>query len=381
MPRKNINSNKKQFYKKSLSLGIVASILLLFGISFFNDIASGEVFLHDALPHYGQIMALTADDFLPQTSLVAEEVYESDGDDYYATAVVAGLVGLNDVGVDFSTAYADIQEVLDTLDPHSLIIPNIEELRNPTTLKNAMYTVNNLTLFLPEIFDVDDFVARDMRANPISLAVGEPVVLIFHTHSTEMFRDSDPDDMYTGIVGVGAYLANLLNAKGIATMHYTRRFDIVDGVPHIWGAYERQEAYIRQILADNPSIEVIIDMHRDGLPETAPRLVTNIDGKPTARLMFVNGLSTRNVNGVAVPISYLPNPNRSDNLAFSFQLQMLLNESHPGLNRRIFLNAFRYSTHFLPKSLLLEVGDQRNSQREAKNAMYPFAEALAEILR
>ena len=97
--------------------------------------------------------------------------------------------------------------------------------------------------------------------------------------------------------------------------------------------------------------------------------------------MFVNGLSTRNVNGVAVPISYLPNPNRADNLAFSFQLQMALNEEHPGLNRRIFLNAFRYSTHFLPKSILLEVGDQRNSQREAKNAMYPFADALVVILR
>ncbi|MCL2170251.1 MAG: stage II sporulation protein P, partial [Defluviitaleaceae bacterium] len=140
------------------------------------------------------------------------------------------------------------------------------------------------------------------------------------------------------------------------------------------------ESHIRRILYENPTIEVIIDMHRDGLPETAPRLVTNIDGTPTARLMFVNGLSTRNVNGVAVPISYLPNPNQEGNLAFSFQMQVALNESHPNLNRRIFLNAFRYSTHFLPKSLLLEVGDQRNTQREAKNAMYPFADALIRVI-
>ena len=123
-------------------------------------------------------------------------------------------------------------------------------------------------------------------------------------------------------------------------------------------------------------------MHRDGIENpNVPRLVTYIDGKPHARLMFVNGLSYRNVNGVATPIPFLYNPNRADNLAFSFQMQMALNASHPSLNRRIYLNAFRFSTHFLPKSLLLEVGDQRSTRQEAKNAMYPFAQALAYILR
>jgi len=368
MPRQ---KNKKDHYLKTASIGIVASILLLFALSFFNDVVSGEVFLHDALPHYGQIRALTAEDFMPA---YAEQ------NTTLATSGVT-VVGMNDVGVDFSTNYANLQEVLDSLDPHILHMPNIEDMRNPQTLKNTLYTVNNLTLFVPELFDVDAFVEFDARANPISIALGAPVVLIFHSHSTEMFIDSDPNDKFSGIVGVGRYLTDLLNERGIPTLHYVRRFDMVDGASRILGAYERQEAYIRQILADNPSIEVIIDMHRDGLLETAPRLVTEIGGKQTARLMFVNGLSTRNVNGIATPISYLPNPNLQGNLAFSFQLQMLLNETHPGLNRRIFLNAFRYSTHFLPKSVLLEVGDQRNTQREAKNAMYPFADALESLLR
>jgi stage II sporulation protein P len=83
---------------------------------------------------------------------------------------------------------------------------------------------------------------------------------------------------------------------------------------------------------------------------------------------------------VAVPISYLPNPNLMCNLAFSFQMQMELNGSHPGLNRRIYLNVFRFSTHFMPKSLFVEVGDQRNTLREAKNAMYPLVDALVNVL-
>ena len=380
MPRKNQQS-KKQFYTKSINIGLVLSIMILFVLSFFNDIVSGEIFLHDAMPHYGQIMALTPEDFLPTSQ--AEETEETTYTVRVYSPIIEGLIGLNDVEFtyDFSTGYANLQEVIKTLDPHTLVIPDIEAMRNPETLRNAMYIVNNLTLFVPEKFNVDEFVAFDARANPISMATGDPVVLIFHTHSTEMFVDSNPLSMNTGIVGIGAYLTDILNAKGIPTMHYTRRFDMVDGVPQIQGAYERLEPYIARILEENPTIEVIIDMHRDGLPETAPRLVTYIDGKPTARLMFVNGLSTRNVNGVATPINHLPNPNLAGNLAFSFQMQAMLNDMHPDLNRRIFLNAFRYSTHFLPKSLLLEVGDQRSTIQEAKNAMHPFAEALASILK
>ncbi|MDR2167867.1 MAG: stage II sporulation protein P [Clostridiales bacterium] len=349
--------------RRGLVLGLVVSILLLFVISFFNTLVSGENFAENG---YSQILPLTAEDFLLPPP--AEE------------ATTIRIFGLNDVEFDFSTNYDDVQMVLDTLYPRALEV-DLEDLRNPATLRNSMYIVDNRTLFLPEMFDVDQMIGRDLRINPEKIGGTAPVVLIFHTHTTEMFVDSDPSDKYTGIVGIGAYLTELLNARGIPTMHYTRRFDIVDGRSHIFGAYERQEPYIRQILADNPSIEIIIDIHRDGIEDPAPRLITYVNGERTARLMFVNGLSTRNVNGVAVPIAYLPNPNRACNLAFSFQMQMELNQSHPGLNRRIYLNAFRFSTHFLPKSLFVEVGDQRNTFGEAINAMYPLADALVNLLK
>jgi len=368
-----------------LATGLVASILLLFVISFFNDIVSGEIFFNDAIPHYRHILALTPQDFAPIQNEVdeQEEAEQDDINIWDVAAPAVGVVGLFDVEIemDISTNYDSAQILHESLTPRTLTPMNIDDLRNPAFLRDAMYIVDPRTLFLPEMFDIDRMISADLRVNPENLGGDAPVVLIFHTHTTELFVDSNPYDMYTGIVGVGAYLTNLLNAKGIPTMHYTRRFDIVDGQSHILGAYERQESYIRQILQDNPTIEVIIDLHRDGLPATAPPLVTQIDGSRTARLMFVNGLSLRNVNGVATPINNLPNPNLPYNLAFSMQMQMELNQNHPDLNRRIYLNAFRYSLHFLPKTLFVEVGDQRNTLREAKNAMYPLVNALVEVLK
>lgn len=71
------------------------------------------------------------------------------------------------------------------------------------------------------------------------------------------------------------------------------------------GELDRNRAYtlaaedVKRILAENPSIEVLIDLHRDGVNEDT-HLVTEVDGKPTAQFMFFNGLSYSRRNG---PIS------------------------------------------------------------------------------
>ena len=379
-------SKKWSRYAKSLAGGLVASIVLLFGFSFVGGGSfAGEVLFHQALPHYGfaarlgnlestQILAAATE---PATIVVPQVVTPQ------VTSPTASppplVLGLNDVVIEYGTThYDDVQTVMNT---RVLTPPNLDDLRNSDRLRNTMYIVDPRTIFVPEMFDVDRFLATDMRVNPASLAAGDPVVLIFHTHTTEMFVDSDPSDKYTGIVGVGAYLTDLLNSMGIGTIHKTQRFDMVDGRSHILGAYERQVPYIRRILEENPTIEVVIDLHRDGLPAGAPRLVTEINGEQTAQIMFFNGLSLRNEGGRPVPITTLPNPYLQYNLAFSFQMQLAANQMFDNFTRRIYLNAFRYSLHFKPKSLLVEVGAQTNTFREATNAMYPLAEILASVIR
>ena len=384
----NDKPSKSIFYIKSLSAGLVISIVLLFIVSFFNGAVSGGVLLSEALPHYVFASEFRATQAIPVPIPIAfEEVSMNEHE--VATEVVViidddgegglpAIIGLGNVVIEYgTTVYDDLQAVLNTRD---LGLTDIEALRNPETLRNRMYIVDPRTVFMPEMFDVDRFLAQDMQINPQSLANGDPVVLIFHTHSTEFFVDSNTDDKFSGIVGVGAHLANILNGMGIGTIHLTQRFDIVDGQSHIMGAYERQVPYIERILEQHPTIEVVIDLHRDGLPAGAPRLVTEINGQPTAQIMFFNGLSTINEGGTPRTLTTLPNPNLPYNLAFSFQMQLMANEMFDNFTRRIYLNAFRYSLHFAPKSLLVEVGAQTNTFEEAINAMQPLAEVLANVI-
>jgi len=285
------------------------------------------------------------------------------------------IIGLTDV--EFSPA-----NILPAVPP--VTIPST--IPDRTRLLNFDYIVNNffnvarnragqpMTALLPTDIDSAAFIAADLS---IDRSLPGPHVLIFHAHSWEHFIDSDPADPITGIMGVGQYLANILNNHyNISTMHITERFDIVGGHYQILGAYERLEPVIRQILADNPSIQVIIDLHRDGFRDNSPPLIYYVDGVRTAQLMFFNGLSRQFRGDQLVPVPGLPNPYLRENLNFSFQLQMHATEIFPGLMRRIFVREFRYSLHMLPLSTLVEVGNQYNTLTEAQNAMYPLAQLI-----
>ena len=141
-------------------------------------------------------------------------------------------------------------------------------------------------------------------------------------------------------------------------------------------AYSKAAEGLEQVLAENPSIEVVIDLHRDQMPEDT-RLVMNIGGRKTARFMFFNGLSRTNRTG---EIAYLKNPNLDANLAFSFQMQMAAGEYYPGLTRKIYLKGYRYNMHYRPKSLLVELGAQNNTVEEIMNACDPLAHILFLVL-
>lgn len=250
---------------------------------------------------------------------------------------------------------------------------SIDKLRDFEYLLSNFYTVDSSTMIEAEQLNVDDLLGRNMK---ISREGNEPKILIFHTHSQETFVDSVPGDISTGIVGIGQYLTELLNAKGIPTLHDFGVYDIINGKLDRSEAYENAEASIRPILEANPSIEVAIDLHRDGVAETT-HLVTQINGKPTARIMYFNGLSRSRTNG---DITYLYNPYIQDNLAFSLQMQLASERMYPGFVRHIYLKAYRYNLHLLPKSLLIEAGAQTNTVEEMKNAMEVLADTLCEVL-
>lgn len=243
-------------------------------------------------------------------------------------------------------------------------------LRDYETLLTRFYTVDSNTMIGSDQLNADSFLEKDMRVSKDS---GGPQILIFHTHSQEGFADSVPGDSTTSIVGVGERLAGILtDTYGYEVLHHTEAYD-AEGRDD---AYSRALPGIEQVLRENPSIQVIIDLHRDEMPEET-RLVMDLDGRPTARFMFFNGLSRTKKTG---NIAYLYNENLDENLAFSFQMQVKAAEYYPGLTRKIYLKGYRYNMHLRDKYLLVELGAQNNTVEEAMNACDPLAHILDMVL-
>ena len=230
-----------------------------------------------------------------------------------------------------------------------------------------------MTYINPSELNASELLGKDLR---IDLSTGGSKILIYHTHSQETFADSD-NDPSTSIVGIGRYLTEILNNKyKIPTMHHEGVYDLINGKLDRSEAYEFAKPEVEQILAENPSIEVVIDLHRDGVADTT-HLVTEINGKPTAQIMFFNGLSRTRGNGDLVGMA---NPYLQDNLAFSLQMKIAAETKYPGFARRNYLRGYKYNMDLMPRMLLIEAGAQTNTVEEMRNAMEVLADLLNSVL-
>ena len=250
---------------------------------------------------------------------------------------------------------------------------SLDKLKDFDYLVSNFYTVDSVTYLEEGDLNAEQMLTEDLT---IDIASDGPKILIFHTHSQENFADSD-GTVETSIVGIGRYLTDILNEKyGISTLHHEGVYDLINGKLDRSEAYEQAQPNIRQILKENPSIEVVIDLHRDGVKETT-HLATEINGKPTAQIMFFNGLCRTRTNG---DLSAMLNPYIQDNLAFSLQMKIDAEKKYPGFTRRNYLKGYKYNMDLAPKMLLIEAGAQTNTVEEMKNAMEPLADILNDVL-
>ncbi len=246
---------------------------------------------------------------------------------------------------------------------------SIEDYREFEALAGKFYTVDANTYTSAKELDIKKLTGTDLK---IAKGGTGPQILIYHTHSREGFADSVEGDMSTTVVGVGEQLAKILREEyGYQVLHHIGQYDENRDY-----AYSCALPALEQVLKENPTIEVVIDLHRDSVAEST-RLVTEIEGQPTARFMFFNGLSRVRELG---EISYLPNENLQGNLAFSFQMQKACEEYYPGLTRKIYLKGYRYNMHLKARTLLVELGAQNNTVQEAMNACGPLARVLDMVL-
>ena len=265
--------------------------------------------------------------------------------------------------------------VSNNIQPAPCIDLSPQTLADYNYLMNQFFIVDSQTTTNADQLNAAELLGEDLT---IQKDAAKPQILLYHTHSQEAFADSKEGEVEDTIIGVGNYLTELLTKNyGYQVIHVTEAFDMESGELDRSAAYDYAGTYLETILEENPSIEVVIDLHRDGVPENR-HLVTEINGKPTAQIMFYNGLSYTIARG---SLDYLPNPYIQDNLAFSFQMEYQAAQYYPDFYRGIYLAGYRYNLHLRPRSVLVEAGAQTSTKEEVWNAMDLLAEAVDAVLQ
>ena len=206
-----------------------------------------------------------------------------------------------------------------------------------------------------------------------------PQVLIVHTHGSEAYTPDGTDtyvatgecrttDTSKSVVRVGDEIAKVLTEMGLTVVHDTALYDY----PEYNGAYDRSLAAVENWLEQYPTIQVVLDVHRDALigsDGTVYKPITTINGEKCAQVMLVMGSN-----------ALYDHPGWLENLALAVQVQKEMNTLWPTLARPIGLRENRYNQQTAPGAMLVEVGSHGNTLQEALSAARMFARALGAVL-
>ena len=204
-----------------------------------------------------------------------------------------------------------------------------------------------------------------------------PRVLILHSHTTEAFtqtsdRYPESSDYRTldpghNMIALGKIVGDILEEAGVEVLHDTAFHDY----PSYNGSYNHAASSTKNYLEEYPSIELILDLHRDAADTPTGQLATKctVGGERSAQLMFVMGTDTR-----------LSHPDWERNMSLALKLQVLLEKENPGICRNMNLTKNRYNQHLGNYALLIEIGAAGNTLAEAKRAAQELGEAIAVLM-
>ena len=166
------------------------------------------------------------------------------------------------------------------------------------------------------------------------------------------------------MLSIGKEIARVLEAGGIRVLHDPTLHDD----PNYNTAYSAARATIQRYLALYPSIQLVLDIHRDASGDDNDQMVTSatVGGQKCAQLMLVVGTDAGgNVH-----------PNWQENLALALKLTAVLEQENPGICRPINLRSERFNMDLTLGSLLVEVGAAGNTRQEALIAANALAQAV-----
>ena len=219
-----------------------------------------------------------------------------------------------------------------------------------------------------------------LASAPVHITLSDgPQVLILHSHGNEAYtpsgsdryEESDPyrtTDCNYNVVRVGEEMARVLREQGFEVLHDTTLYDH----PSYNEAYDRSLAAAKRWLDQYPSIQVVLDVHRDALAAedgTIYKAVSAEGGEQAAQVMLVVG-----TDGTG------KHPLWQENLTFAMRVQQQLLDDHQTLARPMVLRASRFNQHLSVGSVLVEVGTHGNTLQEALLGARLFAQSTAKVL-
>ncbi len=228
--------------------------------------------------------------------------------------------------------------------------------------------------------DLKQVVKEDVPFSLRSADAG-PQILIFHTHTTEAYTPTGEDDAYTesdysrttdearNMIRVGDEMERVFTEMGLSVIHDRTLYDY----PKYNGAYGRSRAAVEALLEQYPTIQIVIDVHRDGLMDdkgTVYKPVTVVDGVKTAQVRLVVGSNDSGED----------HPNWRDNLALCVKIQKTMDTLYPTLARPMTLRRSAYNQDVAPGCFLVEVGSHGNALSEALAGARCFARSAGGVL-
>lgn len=210
----------------------------------------------------------------------------------------------------------------------------------------------------------------------IQLDFVNPTVLIVHTHTSEGYADS-PDarstDNTKNVVAIGEIIKERLVSQGIKVIHDTTQNDY----PAYNGSYNKALGVIKRNIAENPDIQVVLDVHRDYTARTENGVetqlipVAEVLGQKTSQVMLVVGTDN----------SGLTHPDWKHNLSFAVKINEEFDKISENIARPINIRKERFNQHLTRGSLIIEVGSASNSLEQSKSAAVHIGDAIASVLK
>lgn len=276
----------------------------------------------------------------------------------------------------------DIQSLIDEAEKKYADSSNDGEIieadyssQNATAEYDGIY-IRNTTL--NHTVNIEEYLNKKVQA---TVTADKPTVLIYHTHTTETYelldrefytnaRSTRSENSAENMVRIGEEICKVLEENGYKTIHDKTVYD-----EQLSGAYERSREKVSQILKDNPSIQIVLDIHRDSIYQkdgSKIKTVTEINGRKAAQIMLISGCEDGNVTDF---------PNWQKNLTFAVKLQKQLTADNTTLARPLMFCSRKYNMDLVPCALSVEIGTDANTLSEAAYSAQLFAHSLSQFLK